>query len=100
MPSDCATLGWGARLVSKLYRTYARKYLKVAVVFICHLALIAICVTGLYGLEALFHQYWGQGDPLLFDRVPLKYPFQFIDLVLILLFGYRAVLEMNEILKE
>src|SRR5258708_21169670 len=38
-------------------------------------------------------------EPLLFDRVPLKYPFQFIDLVLVLLFGYRGALEINEILK-
>src|SRR5258708_19479455 len=38
-------------------------------------------------------------EPLLFYRVPLKYPFQFIDLVLVLLFGYRGALEINEILK-
>ena len=66
----------------------------------CHLVLIALAVTAIYGLEQLFHWYWGHSDPLLFDRVPLKYPFQFIDLVLITLFGYRAVVEMHEILKE
>jgi hypothetical protein len=86
--------------MAKSYGSYGQKYLKVAWVFICHLGLIALSISGIYGLELLIHYYWGHADPLLFDRVPLRYPFQFIDLVLILLFGYRAVLEMNDILKE
>jgi hypothetical protein len=86
--------------MAKPYKSYGEKYLKAAVVFMCHLALLTLAVSGIYGLELLFHYFWGPADPLLFDRVPLKYPFQFIDLVLILLFGYRAILEMNEILQE
>jgi hypothetical protein len=85
--------------MAKQIKTYARKYGKVAFVFLCHLGLIALCVTGIYGLEKLFHSFWKETEPLLFDRVPLKYPFQFIDLVLVLLFGYRGAREINEILK-
>jgi hypothetical protein len=84
--------------MAKHYKTYGRKYAKVAFVFVCHLGLIALSVTGIYGLELLFHSYWKTTEPLLFDHVPLKYPFQFIDLVLILLFGYRGFREINEIL--
>jgi hypothetical protein len=83
----------------KQYRTYGKKYLKAAFVFLCHLGLIALSVTGIYGLEELIHYYWNVTEPLLFDRVPLKYPFQFIDLVLILLFGWRGALEISEILR-
>jgi hypothetical protein len=86
--------------MAKPYTSYGQKYLKAGFVFVCHLALIALVVTGIYGLEQLFHAYWGDTDHLLFDRVPLKYPFQFIDLVLILFFGGRAVWEMYDILKE
>ncbi len=85
--------------MAKHYKTYGRKYLKVAFVFGCHLCLIGLSVSGIYGLERLFHSFWEATEPLLFDYVPLKYPFQFIDVVLILLFGYRAVLEIDEILK-
>lgn len=85
--------------MAKHYKTYGRKYAKVAFVFVCHLGLIALSVTGIYGLEQLFHGFWKDTEPLLFDRVPLKYPFQFIDLVLVLLFGYRGALEINEILR-
>ena len=86
--------------MAKPYKDYGEKYLKAGVVFVCHLLLLVLVLGGFYGLEQLFHYFWGHDDPLLFDRVPLKYPFQFIDLVLISLFGYRAFLEMNDILKE
>jgi hypothetical protein len=85
--------------MAKHYKTYAKKYGKVAFVFGCHLGLIALSVSGIYGLEKLFHSFWKDAEPLLFDRIPLKYPFQFIDLVLVLLFGYRGAREINEILK-
>jgi hypothetical protein len=85
--------------MAKHYKTYGRKYLKVAFVFLCHLVLIALTVSGIWVLERLFHVYWQTTEPLLFDHVPLKYPFQFIDLVIILLFGYRGFREINEILK-
>ena len=85
--------------MAKHYKTYGRKYLKVAFVFGCHLGLVLLSVTGIYGLEKLFHSFWADAEPLLFDRFPLKYPFQFIDLVLVLLFGYRVAIEINEILR-
>jgi hypothetical protein len=85
--------------MAKQYKTYGKKYGKVAFIFLCHLGLVALCVSGIYGLEKLFHSFWNDTEPLLFDRFPLKYPFQFIDLVLVLLFGYRCVREINEILR-
>ena len=78
--------------MAKHYKTYGRKYLKVAFVFGCHLGLILLSVTGIYGLEKLFHSFWADAEPLLFDRFPLKYP-------LVLLFGYRGAIEINEILR-
>jgi hypothetical protein len=81
------------------YLDYSGKYAKAAFVFICHLALIVLAVGAIHALELVFHWLWADGEPLLFDRIPLKYPFQFIDLVLVLLFGYRGTLEINEILK-
>jgi hypothetical protein len=86
--------------MAKQYKTYGQKYLKVAFVFACHLVLIVLFVSGIYGLERLFHSFWRDIEPLLFDRIPLKYPFQCIDLVLVLLFGYRGALEINEILRD
>jgi hypothetical protein len=85
--------------MTKQYKTYARAYLKVAFVFGCHLGLLVAVLYGMYGLERLMHWFWAEPEPLLFDCVPLKYPFQFVDVVLVLLFGYRAACEINEILK-
>jgi hypothetical protein len=85
--------------MAKQYKTYAKTYLKAAFVFSCHLALVTLIILGVYGLERLMHRFWADSEPLLLDRFPLKYPFQFIDLVLILLFGYRAACEINELLK-
>ncbi len=44
--------------MAKNYKTYGKKYAKAVFVFLCHLALIAICITGIYGLEMLFHGFW------------------------------------------
>ena len=49
--------------MAKHYKTYGRKYLKVAFVFGCHLGLIALSVSGIYGLERLIHSFWGNAEP-------------------------------------
>jgi hypothetical protein len=85
--------------MAKQYKTYAQTYLKVAFIFGCHLLLLVMILSGIYGLERLMHNFWTDSEPLFFDCVPIKYPFQFVDIVLILLFGYRAAYEINELLQ-
>jgi hypothetical protein len=39
----------------------------------------------------LFPKLWGPDDPLLFDRVPLRYLFDALDLSVIVVFGWNTV---------
>lgn len=83
------------------YSGMIKKYAKLAFVFTVHVALIALFLTGFWLIEVLVHKYWGDiADPKFFGVIPLKYPFQAIDLVIIAMFGYRGSLEINEVLKD
>lgn len=81
------------------YLDLLRKYAKVAFAFVCHLGLIAISILGIFGLEHLFHYLWGETEPLLFGRVPLRWMFEAVDIAIIALYAYRFIREANEILR-
>jgi hypothetical protein len=62
-----------------------------AVVLICHIALAAIVIFGIKGIELLVHS--GSGELLLFDQFPLRYLFHAIDIGIILVFGWHGLKE-------
>jgi|tagenome__1003787_1003787.scaffolds.fasta_scaffold10787964_1 hypothetical protein len=63
-----------------------------------HTILIVSFVALFYGVELLFKWLWGHDDPLFFDRVPLKWLFQSIDIIFIALFGVLGAREVYRIL--
>jgi len=86
--------------MSSSYGDLSSKYAKVAFVFVCHAALIVISIFVIYGIERLFHWLWDvDHEPLVFGRVPLQYLFQALDVGIVCVFGYRAMKEINELLK-
>jgi hypothetical protein len=54
----------------------------------------AAAVAGVWGLECLIRLLWGHEDPLLFDRVPLRYMFDAADVAMIGAFIYRGAREL------
>ena len=75
------------------------KALRAAVAFVGHLALGAVLVTGIWGMELYIHYLWGEREPLLFDRVPLKYLFDTVDLAVLGVFIFWGAYEANEKLR-
>ncbi len=71
------------------------KALQAAVFVLCHTGIVSVILVGFYGVERLIHFLWGSENPMLFGSWPLAYVFHAVDLGLVLIFGYRAILAAN-----
>jgi hypothetical protein len=85
--------------MAKSYSDFLDQYGKVAFVFILHAILIVLSIAVIYGLEKFVHYLWGEAEPLIYGRYPLKYLFQTIDVAIVAVFGFRGVKEMNAMLR-
>ena len=56
-----------------------------------HTVLIVVAIGTVYVTERWIHYLWSDADPLLFDTVPLRYLFQFLEFGFIALFGGMGV---------
>jgi hypothetical protein len=63
----------------------------VTIVIVGHIVGAAISVAGIWAIEWLIRWFWGHEDPLLFDRLPLRYVFDAADLAIIGAFIFRGV---------
>jgi hypothetical protein len=65
--------------------------LRATIVVILHTCFAAVIVTVIHCFE-VFIRYLNNGeDPLVFDKLPLRYIFQLIDLGVIAAFGWHAI---------
>ena len=71
-----------------------------AATLFCHLVIAAIILFGIWALEYLFHFLWRSNDPLLFDRFPVRYLFDAMDLAVILVFIWYGVLAAARSFRE
>jgi hypothetical protein len=70
-----------------------------AIVFIAHMALAMLLLTGIWLMESYVHFLYGGRVPKLFDTIPVKHLFEFLDFVIFCLFGIWGVIEANEKLR-
>jgi hypothetical protein len=68
------------------------KAVRAAVIFSCHAALACLIVLGVWAVDELIHSL-GKGEIMLFERVPLSWLFQAIDVAMIGLFGIAGLIE-------
>jgi hypothetical protein len=73
--------------------------LRAAAAFIGHICLAIIIITGIWSLENYIHYLWEEREPMLFDRVPLKWLFDAVDLSILLVFAVWGTIEANRKLK-
>jgi hypothetical protein len=79
--------------------TLAKRAFIAALALIIHTGLIAVAIATVFATEKWIHVLWQETDPLLFDRVPYRFLFQFIDLCFIALFGGMGVKDAYHILR-
>jgi hypothetical protein len=77
-----------------------RKVLRAAQFFVSDTVIAGVIITCIWGLSLWFHALWGQADHLLFDRLPLRYLFDAVDVGVIGMFGWRAVCSAAVVFKE
>lgn len=72
---------------------HARKAFEQAEFFISHTALVGIFLVCIWAVSWLLHTLWRTtgGDPVLFDRVPLRYFFDALDAGVLLVFAVGTV---------
>lgn len=84
-----------------MFQSFLKILAKTAVailIIVCHLAIAAVIILGMKGLEFLTHS--GNGDLLFFDRFPVRYLFHSIDIATILCFGVLGLWDaITEVLK-
>ena len=68
------------------------KPLRAAAFLITHTGLALLVILSIYGVERLIAYLWGEHDPLLLDRVPLRYFFDAIDIGVLMMFGIRGII--------
>ncbi len=71
------------------------KAIRAMIVMVCHTAVAALIVTGISHFEGYLHHLGSQHgrDMLIFDRFPLRYLFQAIDVGVIAAFGFQGMRE-------
>jgi hypothetical protein len=84
-------MSWGRPFWSQL-----RSALLAAATLACHLVVAGIILLGIWCLEQVFHILWKSSDPLLFDRFPIRYLFDAMDLAVIVLFVWYVCWELVE----
>jgi hypothetical protein len=72
-------------------RSLLRRTLRSAVFFVFDTALAAVIITCIWALSRLFLTLWAPEDPLLFDRLPLRYFFHAGDAGVIGVYVYNLV---------
>ena len=75
------------------------KTVRAAVVFVVHVALGMVIVTGIWASELYFGFLWGAHPPLFFGRVPLKWLFDAADIAVMLIFIFWGAFEANQKLR-
>jgi hypothetical protein len=76
-----------------------RKARRAALAIIIHVALLALILVTMKGIELLTHWLWSVEEYKIYDRFPLRYIFDTIDTLLIAIFGYMSFLEAYLILQ-
>lgn len=64
--------------------------LRAVAIVIGHFVVLAVLVFGFWCMDELITALWGQDEPMVWGRMPLKYLFQGVDVALILLLTYSA----------
>jgi hypothetical protein len=85
---------------SQTFSVPFRKVLRAAQFFVSDTVIAGVIITCIWGLSSWFHALWGQAEPLLFDRLPLRYLFDAVDVAVIGMFGWRAVCSAARVFKE
>jgi hypothetical protein len=67
------------------------KTLRAAVFFVSDTIVAAVVVACIWAVSRLFPALWGPKDPLLFDRLPLRYMFDAGDAVVIVVYVWGLV---------
>jgi hypothetical protein len=72
---------------------------RAAVAFVGHLILGLVLVTGTWIMEQFFHWLWGEKEPLLYGRIPLKWLFDTVDMAILGVFIVWGAVEAHRKLK-
>jgi hypothetical protein len=78
----------------------ARGAIAVAHVLFWHVALAALIMFGIWALKWIYHQLWHDGDPLVFDLIPLRYVFHAMDMMVLANFLWYGSVEVAEAFRE
>ena len=89
-PHSAKTLSW-----KPVVRAIA-----AATFVLSHTTIAALLIVCMYGTEELMKHLWASEAPLLFERLPLAYLFQAMDLCILCTFGYRGILAASQAFKE
>ncbi len=67
--------------------------------FFGHVLLAFLVILSVWMVEQIFHFFWQDREPMLFNLVPLAWVFQFIDLVILAVFAFWGASEANDKLR-
>lgn len=73
---------------------------KAAVYLLCHVAIAALILIGIWLLEQLISLLWKSNNPLLFDLLPLKWFFHALDVGVLLVFGFYGIVSVAKSFRE
>lgn len=76
-----------------------RRAFRAAVAFFGHLCFSLLFVTGIWLLEQHIRLLYGQEEPMLYDRIPLKWLFHTMDLGILIVFVVWGVIEAHRKLR-
>jgi len=60
-----------------------RRAFVAAIVLLCHAAIAAVILFAIKGLQLVFEYLWGANDPMLYDKFPVRYLFDTMDVIII-----------------
>jgi hypothetical protein len=72
---------------------------RAAVAFLGHLLLIAVFLVGIWLVEQLVHKLWGDAEPLIWGRVPLRWLFDTADVLLFVVFTTWGAIDAHRKLR-
>lgn len=81
------------------WKTPIRDAGQTAIHIVCHLALAALILVGIWALERLTSLLWSE-TPLLFGTLPLKYVFHGMDLAVLVVFGFYGTIAIARALRR
>jgi hypothetical protein len=72
---------------------------RAVIAFLGHLLLIAIFLVGVWLVEQLVHKLWGDTEPLIWGRVPLRWLFDTADVLLFAVFTTWGAIDAHRKLR-